>query len=727
MFCTKCGSELQDGVRFCTNCGAPLNFVSAPASPAAPETQTPAAPAAEQAGAWQQPQQPRADAWQQPQQPQADAWQQPQQPQAGTWQQPQQPQAGPWQQPQQPQANGWQQPQQPQQTPPPQWQQIQQQWQQQQQQQQQWSTRQQPQQQQWQQPQTRGGQSAPKAKKSGKGAIIAIIAAVLAVVVGVGGFVWPGFFKKDKGGSAGDGSFSMARAEKAATPEEFYQIVETNNADILADHLSSAYDNIFLSNATSDDICAEGSLRVEPGDKLREMLIDAVGAQLDQINPGDDLKWLKDLTLGYDVSKKNEDCMINLGLKLNGSDLLHLKLVIDLDKGDVWLSVPELSDKYMQTTLEDLNLDSLDLDSITSGMSFGSVLGDLSAGDAGKLDPVSKAMPVADTANALLRKYLNEAIECIDDVERDTGDLSAQGVSAGYTVLTSTITPETVVKIVQKIGPELKEDKEIKKIILDVAAAAEEEGETKYKEFTDRIDELLDDPSKITDSMTDDIVMTVYLDKSGDVHGRVIDAGSQKLEMLMPEKDGQFGLSIRYTKDGEELLLVSGDGKRSGDKLTGDLELEVKGEYYADLHLDGFDIEKAKDGFFSGGIEVKPTASFWKLAREKMGESSVGSDIPEALSGILDTLTFRFDLDTSKDKAAVSLTLTNGKDKLVTIAIDGKKTSAKKISTVDGIEASEWAQEISLDKLEKVVASIEKAGVPAAYTDLLDAALDNAF
>ncbi len=91
---------------------------------------------------------------------------------------PQQPQQGApngWQQPQQSAPNGWQQPQQG--APQQQWQQPQQQWQ-----------AQQPQQQ-W--------QSPPPAKRGGKGLIMGIVAAVLVLVVGVGGFVWPGFFKKD--------------------------------------------------------------------------------------------------------------------------------------------------------------------------------------------------------------------------------------------------------------------------------------------------------------------------------------------------------------------------------------------------------------------------------------------------------------------------------------------------------------------------------------------------
>ena len=724
MFCTKCGSQLEDGVKFCTNCGAPTVFAQAvPAAPAAPEAPAPVqpeapAPAASvptqaespaaplnsqpqsqqpQANSWQQPQ---AGTWQQPQQPQANNWQQPQQPQAGTWQQPQQPQAGNWQQPRQPQAGNWQQPQQPQANN---WQQTRQ--------------GQQPGQQNWpqpgpwmQQPQQNVRGAAPgQPKKSPKGLIIGIIAAVLVLVVGVGGFVWPGFFKRSK--SSG-GPLSTALAERFSTPEEYYRAVESNNANALAGHVSSVYDNVFLSNASSDDISVTGSLSIEPGDKLRELAIDLIGAQIDQLNPGDDLKWLKSISLAYDVSKKDQLSAINAALQLNGTDLAHLNCVVQIEDGVLCLSVPELSDRYLKTTLEDMNLDR---------MSLGSVLGSFSAGDAEKIEPVVKALPDAKTVSKVLETYLTEAVECIDDVGKETAELTAEDVTAEYTVLTATITPETVIKIVEKIGPELKEDKDIRKAILDVAAAAEQEGEAKYKAFTDKIDELLNDTSKITENMKDNIVVTVYLDKAGDVHGRIVEMGSRKLELLMPEKDGQFGLTLRCCDENGEKFLISGGGKRSGDKLTGDLDLQIDGEYYAVLGLDGFDIEKCKDGFLVGAVTVKPTASLWSKL-----PSSI-SELPESIKSVLEAMELRFDLNTSKDKGTVKLTLGTGTDKLISITVDGAKSSAKKISTVDGVEPNEWAEDVSLDKLEKVVANIEKAGVPTAYTDLLDQLLDNAF
>jgi len=719
MFCTKCGSQLEDGAKFCTNCGAPTVFAqravpaapaAVPAEPAEPTAPAPAptAPAAPQANGWQQPQQPQANNWQRPPQPQANGWQQPQQPQANGWQQPPQPQVNNWQQPpQQPQANNWQQTRQPQQQSWPQpgpWMQQQ-------------------------QPPARGGGPA-QPRKSRKGLLIGIIAAVLVLVVGVGGFVWPGFFRGNKSASAGGGSaISAALAEKFSTPEEYYRAVETNNASALAGHAASVYDNVFLSNAASDDIGVTGSLRIEPGDKVRELLLDAIGEQLEQINPGDDLKWMKSLSLSYDLNRKDDLGSLSAALKLNDTDLVHVNGVLQIPDGVICLSVPELSGKYLRTTLEELNLDQLDLDqfNLAGVLNPGSMLGDLSPEDAEKLDPVMKALPDAKTVNKLLDKYLSEAVGCVEDVNKEAGTLAAEDVSAEYTVLTATVTPETAVRIVEKLGPELKEDKDIRKVILDVAAAAGQDGEAKYKEFTDKIDELLNDTSKITENMKDNIVVTVYLDKSGDVHGRVIENGSQKLELLMPEKSGQFGLTIRLTQDGAEKLLISGSGKRSGDKLTGDLDLTVEGEYYAVLGLDGFDIEKVKDGFLVGAIDVRPTASLWSKLTGKTEDGDGESKIPESLKGILDTLVFRLELNTSKDKAAVTLILSNGSDRLITIAAEGAKSSAKKIGTVEGVPASEWASEITLDQLEKVVASIEKAGVPAAYTDLLDQLLDSSF
>ena len=143
-FCYKCGKPLSEGTKFCPACGTPV-------APIAPQPSTPAAP---QQVPPQNPVQPP-----QPAQPQRPAAQQ--QPR----QLPQRPAQQPVQPPQPPQEHyilpqGQYAPQQP-----------------------------------------YAKQPAPAKKKKAKGWLIALIAAVLVVsilIVTVGGFVWPGFFKPKK-------------------------------------------------------------------------------------------------------------------------------------------------------------------------------------------------------------------------------------------------------------------------------------------------------------------------------------------------------------------------------------------------------------------------------------------------------------------------------------------------------------------------------------------------
>ena len=114
----------------------------------------------------------------------------PRQPAQGAWQAPQQPPQGQWQQPQQ----GWTpaapQPQQPQQ----------------------WRAPQQPQGQ-W-QPQ----HQAPRSPRGGKGLLIGVIAVVVVAALLVGGFVWPGVFKKDAAGGKADPPQATEAPQETAAP-----------------------------------------------------------------------------------------------------------------------------------------------------------------------------------------------------------------------------------------------------------------------------------------------------------------------------------------------------------------------------------------------------------------------------------------------------------------------------------------------------------------------------
>ena len=54
--------------------------------------------------------------------------------------------------------------------------------------------------------------------------------------------------------------------------------------------------------------------------------------------------------------------------------------------------------------------------------------------------------PIEREDIAHLASEIDEVVDCIEDVEKENGTLSTEDVSAEYTVLTSTITPDTVLR-----------------------------------------------------------------------------------------------------------------------------------------------------------------------------------------------------------------------------------------------------------------------------------------
>ena len=204
-FCAYCGKPMGDGDVFCANCGRQAAPPQAPQQPVQPPVQQPQQPPQQ----WQAPpQQPRQGAW-------TAAPAAPQQPPQGQWpQQPQQPPQGQWpQQPQQPR-------------------------------------------QQW-QPQ----HQAPRAGRGGKGLLIGVIAVVaVAALLLIGGFVWPGFFKKADGGAgkpaaaetpAPTAAPAATEAPKATAPPEATAEPRETPAS-KPEPTASAYANPFTDISTAD-------------------------------------------------------------------------------------------------------------------------------------------------------------------------------------------------------------------------------------------------------------------------------------------------------------------------------------------------------------------------------------------------------------------------------------------------------------------------------------------
>lgn len=548
--------------------------------------------------------------------------------------------------------------------------------------------------------QAQGAAYGAAVKAAGKSLPIAKIVAVVAVLV-VGVFAAVKFTPL---GSTFTRSFGA--------PEDYYQSVEKSAVKKLSGTVSSTYDNFVRSSVVTEDQSLSGSIDVQLGDEARTLLVDLLGSTLDEINEGDDLKWLKTASIDYEVNRKDDLGSFGGKVLLNGTGIASLNGILEFESGKIWISIPELSERYFEMSMEDMELDDMRID-------LGSVFDAITSMDMTGANPALQALPEADVMEKLIEKYLNAALDCIENVEKTKDSLTVEGVTADYTAMITTIDGEAMEAIVKKVGPMLKEDKDIKEIIIGVMDAMEEDGEQYYNDFLDAIDEMLADADDISEDMTDDIIMTVYTDNSDEVHGRTLEFGDYEIKLLMPEKGGKFGLEVSYSEAGEEMFRILGSGTRKGSKLTGQMDLDIEGEFMGVIGLEEFDDERLEKGELSGAITFQPSAELLDM---------LSSDIPDALVSILEDIELRLDMETARDKFELALTAsTNGK-LLISASVDGQTGPNKNISRVsNSVAMEEWAEDITLDKLEKIVDSIERAGVPEAYTELLDMYLDSAF
>ena len=528
--------------------------------------------------------------------------------------------------------------------------------------------------------------ASPRVKQKNRWLVPAVIAVVVVAVAALGALNFKAM------------SAFVTRA--FSSPEKFYRSIDKASAAEISGSVAAAYDNLVLGNADIGNGSFTGGVSLEVGDAARDLIVDYAGTYLDRVNYGDDLSWLDNIALTFDTGGKDGLRGADLGLDLNGQTILTLSAVVDRDDEAVYIAIPELSNDYMELPLEDFRY-MFGYDFPLSRM--------LDPENMEGLEAALKALPDDAQVEKLVKRYLECALDCVDNVEKGKGTLSAGGISAKYTTLKVTIDGETLADMVRAIGAEMRKDKELEKIIVDVAEAAGEDGAADYDAFLDSLDDMIDDADDIEDSLDDDIVMTLYVDNKNAVRGRIIEYDDFRFAFAMPSKGSDFGLEISI-ESGRDELRIAGAGKRGGSKVNGDFDVEFSDERYATIGLDQIELGKLKKGYLAGGITLTLSEEIWDAMY-----------LPATVSSILEDFSFRFDFDTSRDKSVVALSVLDGRELFLTLTAENAAAADKKIAAVrDGIDPDDWAEELTVDKLEDILDRLKRAGVPSEYTDYID-------
>lgn len=478
-----------------------------------------------------------------------------------------------------------------------------------------------------------------------------------------------------------------------SSPEKYYQYIEKKEVEDTAGTVAALYDNLLRSSLDISDKSVTGSVKVELSDDVCDMLSEAADLDLD---------WVKSLELRYDGVAKNKDSMFgaNAELFLGKNSAVSGKVLVDGGDKMLYMQVPELTTTYLALDMGD----ALDFDSYEELLEM--------TGEIYEKTPDKKEM------EKMLNRYFSRAIECIDDVDKDKDVLEAEGVSKKYLALTAEIDSDTMQAMVEAVLEEMLEDEQLEDLVKELSPLLEEalDGEDLYEAFEDALNEALDNADMIGDSNAE-FTMTIWVDGKGTIRGRSIEADGMKIFYAMPQKGSKFGLEAgAETEDGT--FVLSGEGKRSGSKLSGDFKVKCIGMKFADIEVKNFDTDKIKEGYLSGEFTVKPSS--------KLGAGGTAA-------AILSDYSYKLAVENAKDTTDIKMSVLDEDESLGSVSISSKTGSGGKLSVPsdedvieveDYFDMMEWIDEIDWDEFFD---HLHDAGVPSDMVDDLEDAVDNLF
>ena len=438
-----------------------------------------------------------------------------------------------------------------------------------------------------------------------------------------------------------------------------------------------------------------------------------------------DISWLNDITLANTVSFTDGKEGLLMKVLLNDNQICSLEYYLDPESQDVYMRIPELSDKYFKTNLkeaadqqasniesdiEELTPDDTDVDIPTDN--FASAYSDSISLSASLMSDLSSALPEASVIEALLDKYGSMLFDNLTEGESSQETLTAGDISQDCTVYEGQISSADAVKTATELLEAAKSDSDIESI-LNTWNDKLSSGENLYESFTTAVDKGLNALKDTDTSDSEDSYLStkIWVDENGRLAGRALeiqegDTTTPILTWQMPENGSDFGYLLTIASDDINTYSLSGSGQIDGDKLNGTYELSLANSISAIIEVKDYDTVSAKEGNLNGNYKI----TF---------PSSDTDNEDDYYSSILENFALVLDLNSEKDSGSVALSIENAGSTLGTLSITGGAGEAVEIpdlaSLKDVYDANNNddmnAYAATLD-FTSIMDNLSKAGVP---------------
>ena len=438
-----------------------------------------------------------------------------------------------------------------------------------------------------------------------------------------------------------------------------------------------------------------------------------------------DISWLNDVTLANTVSFTDGKEGLLMKVLLNDNQICSLEYYLDPESQDVYMRIPELSDKYFKTNLkeaadqqasniesdiEELTPDDTDVDIPTDN--FASAYSDSISLSASLMSDLSSALPEASVIETLLDKYGSMLFDNLTEGESSQETLTAGDISQDCTVYEGQISSEDAVKTATELLEAAKSDSDIESI-LNTWNDKLSSDENLYESFTTAVDKGLNALKDTDTSDSEDSYLStkIWVDENGRIAGRALeiqegDTTTPILTWQMPENGSDFGYLLTIASDDINTYSLSGSGQIDGDKLNGTYELSLADSISAIIEVKDYDTVSTKEGNLNGNYKI----TF---------PSSDTDNEDDYYSSILENFALVLDLNSEKNSGSVALSIENAGSTLGTLSITGGAGEAVEIpnlaSLKDVYDANNNddmnAYAATLD-FTSIMDNLSKAGVP---------------
>lgn len=395
-----------------------------------------------------------------------------------------------------------------------------------------------------------------------------IIPAAIGVGVAAVGLV--GFLMKDKILNVVNKNFQ--------SPTEYYQKVESDNLEKSLDIIEDRYDRAF-GLMKNGNYGKKATIKVELGDTLKSLL----ASYAPEINS------LDSAAVRVGALVEDSAYTVEYAADVNDTQILSCDLFMDLADSKSYITVPELSDSY------------LDLSSAIASVQE-------SSKDAMALyTQCMEIMPETKEVTQLLKNVTETLYKGMGEATKEEAKLEAAGISAKYTKLSVSADGKAMGNILKDELKVLKDDEMINNLLEDVEDVSEE---NLTEEYTSSMDLLIKQiEAGNMDSFQGTLTMDIYVDDEGDIAGREIEFSYDDRKIsyhcLNPQSGGKMGTDFAFGVDGKDYFALTGSGDVSNDGVSGEYTLNISGdEKSSTLDFKTKDFKISEDGYLSGTISV---------------------------------------------------------------------------------------------------------------------------